>query len=111
MVQRSSYWSAKGAADNPPAIKQILDRIFEGKGTVRGTQGVEIDAELEEKAQWLSTGHFCLNYAGREEDANALAMTSGNAIEKFLIRFKSKTLNATDWIYKWLNFKQDLVNP
>ena len=53
MVQKKFRLSAKVSSDNPPAIKPALERIFEGKGTIKETdQGFEIDAELSKTADY-----------------------------------------------------------
>ena len=57
MVHKKFRVSATVNGDNPPVIKPVLNRIFEGKSAVKEiAQGFEIDAELE------------------GEDADALAM-------------------------------------
>ena len=67
MVQKKFRLSAKVSSDNPPAIKPVLERIFEGKGTIKETnKGFEIDAELEGESAVALDRTLLLNYIGQK---------------------------------------------
>jgi ribosomal protein L16/L10AE len=98
MVQKKFRLSAKVSSDNPPAIKPILDRIFEGKGTViEVPQGFEIDAELEGESA-VALNRTLLSELRRAEKKTRMRSqwTSGNAIEKFFDYVLKATLNTVD---------------
>ena len=65
MILKKFRLSAKVSSDNLQAIKAVLERIFESKGTIKETdKGFEIHAELEGESAVVLNPHFCLNYAG-----------------------------------------------
>jgi hypothetical protein len=98
MVQKKFRLSAKVSSDNPPAIKPVVDRIFEGKGTVKKTdQGFEIDAELEGESA-VALNRTLLSQLRRAEKKTRLRSqwTSGNTSERFFDYVLKATLNTVD---------------
>ena len=76
MVQKKFRLLAKVSSDNPSAVKSVLDRIFEEKGTVKKIElGFEIDAELEgESAVALNRTLLSELRRAEKKTADALAM-------------------------------------
>ena len=98
MVQKKFRLLAKVSSDNPPAIKPVLDRIVEGKGTVKKTdQGFEIDAELEGESP-VVLNRTLLSELRRAEKKTRMRSqwTSGNTTEKFFDYALKATLNTVD---------------
>jgi ribosomal protein L16/L10AE len=98
MVQKKFRLSAKVSSDNPPVIKPVLDRIFEGMGTVKETdQGFEIDAELEGESA-VALNRTLLSELRRAEKKTRLRSqwTSGNTSERFFDYVLKATLNTVD---------------
>jgi len=85
MVQKKFRLSAKVSSDNPSVVKPILDRIFEGRGTVKGIDlGFEIDAELEGESA-VTLNRTLLSDLRRAEKKTRMRSqwTSSNTTEKF----------------------------
>ena len=98
MVQKKFKLSAKVSSDNPPAIKPVLNRIFEGKGTVKEVaSGFEIDAELEgESAVALNRTLLSELRRGEKKTRMRSQWISGNTTEKFFDYVLIATFNAMD---------------
>jgi ribosomal protein L16/L10AE len=98
MVQKKFKLSAKVSSDNPPAIKPVLNRIFEGKGTVKEVaSGFEIDAELEgESAVALNRTLLSELRRGEKKTRMRSQWISGNTTEKFFDYVLKATFNAMD---------------
>ena len=98
MVQKKFRLSAKVSSDNPPAIKPVLERIFEGKGTIKETdQGFEIDAELEGEGAVVLNRTLLSDLRRAEKKTRMRSQwTSGNTIEKFFDYVLKATLNTVD---------------
>jgi hypothetical protein len=98
MVQKKLRLSAKVSSDNPSALKPVLARIFESKGTVKETdQGFEIDAELEGESA-VALNRTLLSELRRAEKKTRMRSqwTSGNTTEKFFDYVLKATLNTVD---------------
>ena len=98
MVQKKLRLSAKVSSDNPSALKPVLARIFESKGTVKETdQGFEIDAELEGESA-VALNRILLSELRRAEKKTRMRSqwTSGNTTEKFFDYVLKATLNIVD---------------
>ena len=98
MVQKKFRLSAKVSSDNPSALKPVLDRIFESKGTVKEIdQGFEIDAELEGESA-VALNRTLLSELRRAEKKTRMRSqwTSGNTTEKFFDYVLKATLNTVD---------------
>jgi hypothetical protein len=85
MVQKRFKSSAHISSDNPSAIKPVLERIIENRGTVKPTsEGFEISAELDgESARGLN--RMLLSEMRRVEKRTRIRSewTLGNTIERF----------------------------
>ena len=85
MSQKKFRLLAKVSSDNLSAIKPVLERIIENKGTIRETdQGFEVEAKLEgESAQSLN--RMLLSELRRVEKRTRIRTewTSGDTIERF----------------------------
>jgi len=98
MIQKKFRLSATVSSDNPPAIKPVLNRIFEGKGTVKETdQGFEIDAELEGESA-VALNRTLLSELHRAEKKTRMRSkwTSGNTAHKFFDYVLKATLQTED---------------
>jgi hypothetical protein len=85
LVQRTFKLSARISTDNPSAIKPILRKIINSKGTLKSTEaGFEVEASLEgESARDLN--RMLLSEMRKAEKRTRIRAewSSANLIEKF----------------------------
>ncbi len=85
MAQKKFRLSARISSDDPSAIKPILQRLINSKGTLKPTEeGFEVEADLEgESARDLN--RMLLSEMRKAERRTRIRAewTSGNTIEKF----------------------------
>ena len=85
MAQKKFRLSACISSDNPSAIKPILQRLINNKGTLKPTEeGFEVEADLEgESARDLN--RMLLSEMRKAEKRTRIRAewTSGNTTEKF----------------------------
>ena len=85
MAQKKFRLSAKVSSDNLSAIKPVLERIIENKGTIRETdQGFEVEAELEGESA-AALNRIFLSELRRAEKRTRIRTewTAGDTTEKF----------------------------
>ena len=85
MAEKKFRLSARVSSDNPSAVKPILERFINGKGTIKSIkEGFEIEADFEgESARDLN--RMLLSELRRAEKRTRIRAewVSGNTVEKF----------------------------
>jgi hypothetical protein len=98
MVLKKFRLSANASSDNLPAIKPVLEHIFESKGTIKEIdKGFEIDAELEGEGA-VALNRTLLSELRRAEKKTRMRSqwTSSAIIEKFFDYVPKGTFHAMD---------------